>query len=85
MKFSEYAQHDALGLAELVRTGAVSAQELLEAAIARADAVNPRLNAVVTPMHEQARGQLADLDAGPFAGVPFLLKDLGVEYAGVIA
>jgi Amidase len=51
--------------------------EAVEAAIARIEALNPRLNAVITPLFEQAREQAArpDLPDGPFRGVPVLLKD----------
>ncbi len=77
-------EHDATALAELVRTGEASPRELVDAAIARIEAGNDVLNAVVTPMYEAARlradGPLPD---GPFRGVPFLLKDLGPAYAGV--
>ena len=81
--FKEYGNHDALGLAELVRAKQVSAPELLEAAIARAEAVNPKLNAIIIPMHDLARARAKEALAGPFAGVPFLTKDLFQEYAGV--
>src|SRR5690242_10176681 len=81
--FKEYGQYDALGLAELVGGGQVTAAELLEAAIARAEAVNPKLNAIITPMHEIARARAREKLRGPFAGVPFLVKDLFQEYAGV--
>ena len=57
--------------------------ELVDAAIARIERLNPRLNAVVTPMFEQARAAaVGATPSGPFGGVPFLLKDLGAEYAG---
>ncbi|HKZ06513.1 MAG TPA: amidase [Methylomirabilota bacterium] len=75
---------DALAQADLVRRGEVTPLELVEAAIRRAERLNPQLNAVVTPMYEEARRlATAPLPAGPFAGVPFLLKDLLAEYAGV--
>jgi amidase len=68
---------DAVGQAELVAKKAASPRELVEAAIARIEKVNPALNAVVTPLFEKARAQAAsDLPNGPFRGVPFLLKDL---------
>ena len=68
----EYLALDGVGSAELVRSGAVSASELLEAAIARAEAVNPQLNAVVISMIESARERAASNSLeGPFAGVPF--------------
>lgn len=79
----EYDQYDASGLAELVRNGDVSAAELLEEAIERAERVNPKLNFLVRPMYEIARAVARQPAMGPFAGVPFLLKDLLASYAGV--
>lgn len=84
MAFHEYETYDALGLADLVRRKQVTPQELLEAAIERVEARDPSINAVVTKMYDQARATLAaGLPAGPFTGVPFMLKDLGALYAGV--
>src|SRR5258705_10225738 len=75
---------DATGLAELVRAREVTARELCDDAIARIERVNPKLNAVVTPMFERARERASGvLPDGPFRGVPFLLKDLGASIAGV--
>lgn len=85
---AEYRQHDALGLADLVRRGAVTPLDLLDAAIGQAEAQNPALNAIVTPLYEQGRQMLDQLPDGqvgeamPFRGVPFLLKDLELEWAG---
>ena len=80
----ELIEHDALGLAALVAEGEISAAELLEATLKRAAEVNPRINALVTPMYEEARRAVAGgVSSGPFAGVPFLLKDLRALYAGV--
>ena len=79
--FAEYPDYDALGLAELVRNGAVRPRELVEAAIARIEAANPRLNAVVTKLYDMARAQADGPISGPFAGVPFLLKDLNASLA----
>jgi len=80
---SEYAHHDALGLAALVRQREVTPAELLDEAIRRADAFNPRLNAIVARFDDRARAMLdAGLPDGPFAGVPFLLKDIGHALAG---
>lgn len=74
---------DATALADLVRRGELTPIELVDAAIARIERLDPRLNAVVTPMFDQAREAAAgSLPEGPFRGVPFLLKDLGAEYAG---
>lgn len=83
MRFDEYRRHDGLGLAALIASREVSPREVLEAALARAEAVNSRLNAIVTPMDEIARDRANGALSGPFAGVPFLEKDLGQEYAGV--
>lgn len=81
--FTDYDRYDALGLGELIAKGEVSAGEVLEAAIARLEAVNPTLNAVVHEMYDEAeRTVAAGLPAGPLSGVPFLLKDLGALYAG---
>jgi amidase len=79
----EYATHDAVALAALVRRREVSAAELLEAAIARMDALNPVVRAVVTPMTDLARERARTAPGGPFGGVPFLVKDLFQDYAGV--
>src|ERR687898_2335544 len=82
--FAEYVEYDGLGLAELVRTRQVSVAEVLEAAIARIEHLNPTLNAVVTKVYDEARREAQALDgAAPFAGAPFLLKDLGGAQAGV--
>jgi amidase len=75
---------DATAQAELVRTKQVKPAELLDAAIERIERINPQLNAVITPMYEEARRvSESNLPNGPFTGVPFLLKDLGAGYAGV--
>ena len=75
---------DATAQADLVRRGEVSAAELVEAAILRAEALNPRLNAIVSPAYEQAldaaRGRVPH---GPFSGVPFVVKDLVAACAGL--
>jgi amidase len=82
MRFPEYDDHDATGLAELVRTRQVSPEEVVEAAIARIEARNPALNAVVHTQFERARREAHEPRTGSFAGVPFLLKDLCAEDAG---
>jgi amidase len=84
MKSDEYTSLDATALADLVRRKQVKPIELVEAAIDLIEQLNPTLNAVVTPMYEQARaGADGKLPEGPFTGVPFLLKDLGASYGGV--
>jgi len=75
---------DATSQADLVRRKEVKPIELVDAAIERIERLNPTLNAVVTPMYEEARrAALGPLPEGPFAGVPFLLKDLIASYGGV--
>jgi amidase len=79
----DLARLDATAQAELVRIGEVSPEELTQAAIDRAERLNPELNAIIHPLYEQgleaSRGELPD---GPFQGVPFLFKDLGAGLAG---
>src|SRR5258705_1122732 len=83
LNFAEYLNYDALGLAGLVRSGDTSADELLDIALDRVDAVNPAINAVVDVFADKARAQIAHgLPDGPFTGVPFLLKDLFIDLAG---
>jgi amidase/6-aminohexanoate-cyclic-dimer hydrolase len=76
----DYAAQDATALAALVARGEVSATELLDEALARAEAANPRINAIALPQPEVARRLIAEgLPDGPLRGVPFLLKDSGAE------
>jgi amidase len=83
MNEAEYRAQDALGLAELIRRKEITAAEALDAAIARAEAVNGRLNAITQTMYEGARVTAqAALADGPLAGAPFLLKDLSAHVAG---
>src|SRR3954467_304684 len=79
----DLARMDATDQAELVRTGKVSAAELVEAAIARIEKVNPELNAVIHPLFDDARKEVVSgLPDGPFTGVPLVLKDLICLSAG---
>jgi amidase len=83
MNFDDYKQYDALGLAGLIAKKEVSPAEVLEAAISRAEAVNPKINAIVHTMYGKAREAAhAPIPAGPFSGVPFLMKDLEMSLAG---
>src|SRR3954453_14404796 len=79
MTIKEYGNYDAVGLAALVRGKQVSARELLDEAIARTEKLDPQINAVVVKHYDYARAQIdRGLPAGPFSGVPFLLKDLDI-------
>ena len=76
MSFEEYCDYDGTGLAALVASRKVKPIELVDAAIARIEKRNPQLNAVIWTMFDRARAMAREtLPAGPFAGVPFLLKD----------
>lgn len=90
MGFAEYAAYDGLGLAALVAKGAVTPAELVEEAIGRIEKHNPKLNAVIYKIYDRAREAAArqaayrgNGAAGPFQGVPFLLKDILGNYEGV--
>lgn len=82
--YEELSFLDATDLAKLIKKKDIQASELIEITIARIEKINPQLNAVVTPMYDEAR-QIArgNLPDGPFTGVPFLLKDLLASYKGV--
>lgn len=84
-KFKEYEKYDGLGLAALVAKGDVNAEELLDEAIERTEARNPKLNAIVIKHYDEAREQIKNgLPNGPFKGVPFLLKDLHLLLKGTV-
>ena len=84
MKFSEYVACDATRLAALVARREVGAGELLDLALAQHERTHARVNAICRPMVAEARAQLAGAPApGPFAGVPFLLKDGVQDVAGL--
>ncbi len=81
----DFGHHDALALADLVRRREVSPAELLEAALARLDSVNPGINAVTQDHRELARQFVAGgLPEGPLRGVPFLIKDLYATISGTV-
>ena len=79
-----YGRSDALEIARAVRDREVTAREVLEQAIARAQAVNPKINAIAAQRYEDALVDAERSDrAGVFAGVPFVAKDLGPSLAGM--
>src|SRR5260221_917642 len=81
--FTDYRDYDGLGLATLVRQQAVSPSELLEAAVEAAESANPQINFLSQKLYDFGREALRHpIPDGPFAGVPFLLKDAGVALAG---
>jgi len=83
MRFDEYRKQDATALARLIAKGELSAKTVLEVAIARAQEVNPAINAIVHQQFAQAhRAVAAGLPKGPLTGVPYLIKDLGFFETG---
>src|SRR5215831_996601 len=84
LNIDELATMDATAQAELVRRRELTPLELVDAAIARIEHINPTINAVITLLFEEARKTALspDLPDGPFRGVPFLLKDLGAASGG---
>ncbi len=84
MKMPDFEEYDGLGLADLVRRREVQPSELLDSVIERIEARNPQINAVVARMYDQARAAIeSGLPAGPFTGVPYMLKDIHLLYTGV--
>ena len=79
---TELYELDATAQAALVASGQITASELLEAAVARIESVEPRLNALLDRDFDAARTRTRGHLTGPFAGVPFLIKDL-VAYPGL--
>ncbi|MSX33509.1 MAG: amidase, partial [Actinobacteria bacterium] len=76
--------NDTIGLAALVKAGDVSSSELVEASIARIESRNSTLNAVVAKRYEEARAEASRVTStSPIAGVPFLVKDLNCDVAGL--
>ena len=69
--FEDYVDHDGLGLGALVANREAHPSEILEAAIHRAEKLNPELNAIVTPLYDHARERARSELSGPFAGCPF--------------
>src|SRR4051812_33202939 len=78
----DYLTADATDLAALVADKQVTPAELLAVARQRAAQVNPKVNAIVRMLDDVADERAAEPLTGPFAGVPFLVKDLSQEYAG---
>lgn len=92
MDENELHRWDATGLAELIGSRQVSATEVAEAHLRRIEAVNPKINAMVTVLADQALAAAAAADAavaagqdlGPFHGVPFTVKD-SLDVAGAVS
>ncbi len=84
ISLSDYSAYDGIGLAELVARKEVTSDELIEAAFAAIAKVNPRINAVLQTMPQEAAATVrAGLPRGPFSGVPFLIKEILLHAKGV--
>jgi Asp-tRNA(Asn)/Glu-tRNA(Gln) amidotransferase A subunit family amidase len=83
VRIDEYQSYDAIGLAELIATGQVSADQVLDAAFDAIKSAGPGLGAVVATCEEPARAAVAELLPGALAGVPYLIKDLECDVAGL--
>ncbi|MGI4879990.1 MAG: amidase [Janthinobacterium lividum] len=84
MYLSEYLRYDAIGLARLVRTKQVSSTALLDCALEHTQRVNPKINAVINFCEDAARQAIKQgLPDGPLRGVPFLVKDGAMDWAGL--
>jgi amidase len=82
MEGFNYKDYDGLGLAELVKRKEVQPIELVEEAITLTDSLNPKMNAVINKMYDQARKTAHQQLTGRFAGVPVFLKDISQEIEG---
>jgi len=82
MSFAEYRKYDAIGLADLIKRKEIAPDAVLDIALQRAKDVNPKINAITYWHEDYARKQLTEKLEGPFAGVPFLLKDLNTHLTG---
>ncbi|RYF80665.1 MAG: amidase [Comamonadaceae bacterium] len=84
MSWDEWTSHDAVGLAERVRKGELSAAELARQAAAGAAKINPAVSAVIEVFEDVVADPLKDglNPDGPLAGVPFFMKDLGPTLKG---
>lgn len=79
-----FDNNDMTGLAEAIKSGDVSAKEVLEFSLDRLDERNPAVNAVISERREEARNEVSGgLPDGPLQGVPFVIKDLGMDVAGL--
>lgn len=82
--FKDYTKYDGLGLAQLIYEKQVHPKELIEAAISIIETKNPRINAVIYKMYDEAKKEAnhSYLSKKPFYGVPFLVKDLLLDVKG---
>ena len=83
MKLSEYASFDAMGIAALIKSGEVSADEIRNCALRAIDVVNGEINAVIETYDDPVPAPADTAPEAPFAGVPYLIKDVGAHFGGL--
>lgn len=83
MKLDEYRQLDGIALGQLIATGAVSAEAVASVAMTALESDNARINAVIGTTPAEMKRALSVKSGSPLAGVPFLIKDIGLSFAGV--
>src|SRR5687767_8456499 len=83
ISLADYTRYDGLGLAELVAKKEVEPKELVEAALSACEKVNPKVNAVIQTLRAEAMADVGRGARGPFAGVPFMIKELILHAKGV--
>ena len=83
MNFNEYRRYDLVGLSELIVKKEVSPNEIISLAEEAYYQLNPKLNAVVHPMFDEAKKVIETIDPNSrFRGLPILIKDLRIAYKG---
>jgi amidase len=82
MNLAEYSKYDGIALANLVRRGETSPKELVELFVEAVEKVNPQINAIIEVFSDRVKEGGDQVFSGPYAGVPFLMKDVGAGEAG---
>ncbi len=82
MNLTEYSKYDGIALASLVRQSEISPKELVELFVEAVEKVNPRIHAIIEVFSDRVKEAGDQVFTGPFAGVPFLMKDVGAQQAG---
>ena len=85
MIIDNYSSYDGLGLAELVKRREVSPEDLVDSALDAVERLNPEINCVVQQLRSMALREIRQgLPTGPFHGVPFLVKEFGMHFKGMV-
>ena len=85
MNFSEYINYDALGLVNLIRKKEITPSEIIDISLGAIEKINPKINAIIGNLEKETEDALKRNNPNkPFSGVPFLIKDLGFLYKGIL-